>query len=69
MKEANYKYDLEQAKLNGTPLFSPPKLEDEPNPLDSFGENVNGLVSIAFKFDARDLLIESSIGGSSKPQI
>lgn len=67
VKEINYKHDLEQAKSNGTPLPSPPKFEDKPNPLDSLGAIMKGMLSLTLRFDARGLLFESKMRGNNKP--
>ena len=67
VKEINYKHDLEEAKLNGTPLPSPPKFEEKPNPLDSLGATIKGLVGFTLDFDNRGLFIQSNMGGSNKP--
>ena len=67
VKKLSYKNALEQAKLNGTPLPSPPEFKDELNPLDLFAEAMKGSINMTVKFDSRGILIQSNMAGNTQP--
>lgn len=66
-QEAKYKMELEQAKLNGTKAPTPPKFDDDLDPIDMLQKSMSGMVSFKFNFDSRGFVVNSIMQPSAQP--